>query len=67
MEFHIDTPDRLDAQANAIEHKPLNENLRRESNFLPAGPVTVGITSGASTPDRAVEEVIEKLMLLSES
>ena len=65
--FHIDTPDRLDAQANAIEHKPLNENLRRESNFLPAGPVTVGITSGASTPDRAVEEVIEKLMLLSES
>ena len=65
--FHIDTPDRLDAQANAIEHKPLNENLRLESNFLPAGPVTVGITSGASTPDRAVEEVIEKLMLLSES
>ena len=65
--FHIDTPDRLDAQANAIEHKPLNENLRLESNFLPAGLVTVGITSGASTPDRAVEEVIEKLMLLSES
>jgi len=27
----------------------------------------VGITSGASTPDRAVEEVIEKLMQLSEN
>jgi len=65
--FHIDTPERLDAASNSIEHKPLSEALRRENNFLPAGPVTVGITSGASTPDRAVEEVIEKLMLLSES
>ena len=65
--FHIDTPERLDATSNSIEHKPLSEALCREDNFLPAGPVTVGITSGASTPDRAVEEVIEKLMLLSES
>ena len=65
--FHIDTPERLDATSNSIEHKPLSEALCREDKFLPAGPVTVGITSGASTPDRAVEEVIEKLMLLSES
>ena len=65
--FHIDTPDRLDSTANTIEHKPLGDALTTEADFLPAGPVTVGITSGASTPDRAVEEVIEKLMRLSES
>jgi 4-hydroxy-3-methylbut-2-enyl diphosphate reductase len=65
--FHIDTPDRLDAENNSIEHKPLSMDLRLNHDFLPAGPVTVGITSGASTPDRAVEEVIEKLMQLSEA
>ena len=65
--FHIDTPDRIDETTNSIEHKPLSEDLKREQVFLPAGPVTVGITSGASTPDRAVEAFIEKLMRLSES
>ena len=47
--FHIDTPDRLDSTANTIEHKPLGDALTTEADFLPAGPVTVGITSGAST------------------
>jgi 4-hydroxy-3-methylbut-2-enyl diphosphate reductase len=38
----------------------------REQNFLPDGPVKVGITSGASTPDRVVEHVIQRLIALSE-
>ena len=65
--FHIDTPERIDVGSNSIEHKPLAAELCREGDFLPEGPVRVGITSGASTPDRAVEEVIEKLMQLSEN
>ena len=65
--FHIDTPERIDVSTNSIEHKPLAAGLCREGDFLPEGPVRVGITSGASTPDRAVEEVIEKLMQLSEN
>ena len=64
--FHIDTPERIGAD-NSIEHKPLGQELTREANFLPAGPVTVGITSGASTPDRVVEHVIQRLISLSES
>lgn len=65
--FHIDTPERIDVGTNSIEHKPLAADLCREGDFLPEGPMRVGITSGASTPDRAVEEVIEKLMQLSEN
>ena len=65
--FHIDTPERIDVGSNSIEHKPLAAELCREGDFLPKGPVKVGITSGASTPDRAVEEVIKKLMQLSEN
>ena len=40
--------------------------LLTEENFLQNGNISVGITSGASTPDRVVEHVIQKLMKLSE-
>ena len=61
--FHIDTPERI-GPGNRIEHKPLDGGLLIEDPFLPAGPIRVGITSGASTPDRVVEDVIERLVRL---
>jgi 4-hydroxy-3-methylbut-2-enyl diphosphate reductase len=64
--FHIDTPERIHTD-NSIEHKPLGEELTVEELFLPTGPITVGITSGASTPDRVVEHVIQRLIALSEN
>ncbi|MCP9899437.1 4-hydroxy-3-methylbut-2-enyl diphosphate reductase [Cyanobium sp. Cruz CV13-4-11] len=64
--FHIDTPERI-GPGNRIEHKPLGGALETLEPFLPAGPVRVGITSGASTPDRVVEDVIERLVGLSEA
>ncbi len=64
--FHIDTPERIGENDNTITHKPLSDDLKIESNFLPEGKVNVGITSGASTPDRIVEHVIQKLINLSQ-
>ncbi len=64
--FHIDTPERIGEEMNTITHKPLGQELIKEENFLPDGLVSVGITSGASTPDRVVEHVIHKLMKLSD-
>ncbi len=63
--FHIDTPERI-GPGNRIEHKPLGGALETLEPFLPSGPIRVGITSGASTPDRVVEDVIERLVALSE-
>ncbi|MFN9870044.1 MAG: 4-hydroxy-3-methylbut-2-enyl diphosphate reductase [Cyanobacteriota bacterium] len=62
--FHIDTPERI-GPGNRIEHKPLGAELVVEEPFLPQGPIRVGITSGASTPDRVVEDVIRLLIELS--
>lgn len=63
--FHIDTPERI-GPGNRITHKPLGSDRELEESFLPAGTIRVGITSGASTPDRIVEAVIERLIELSE-
>ena len=65
--FHIDTPERIGEIDNTITHKPLADELKTEKNFLPEGKVNVGITSGASTPDRIVEHVIQKLITLADS
>jgi 4-hydroxy-3-methylbut-2-enyl diphosphate reductase len=62
--FHIDTPERI-GPGNRIEHKPLGAELVVEEPFLPEGPIRVGITSGASTPDRVVEDVIRLMIELS--
>jgi len=63
--FHIDTPERIGPN-NRIEHKPLGGDLEVVEPFLPGGPLRVGITSGASTPDRVVEDVIDRLIALAD-
>ncbi|MGD1907244.1 MAG: 4-hydroxy-3-methylbut-2-enyl diphosphate reductase [Leptolyngbyaceae cyanobacterium] len=62
--YHIDGPERI-GPGNRIEHKPLHSDaLVVTENWLPEGPIVVGVTSGASTPDRAVEVSIERIFEL---
>jgi 4-hydroxy-3-methylbut-2-en-1-yl diphosphate reductase len=60
--FHVADPEGLVSAAD-IRHRSVDE--RREvvtANWLPsAGPLSVGLTSGASTPDNLVEAVIRRL------
>ncbi len=58
--YHIDSVERIKS-GNSIEHRQLNGQLVIRENWLPAGEIVVGITSGASTPDKVVEDVIEKI------
>ena len=58
--YHIDCAQRI-LSDNRIEHKPLGKSLEIQENWLPDGEVLVGITSGASTPDKVVEEVIKRI------
>ncbi|MDZ8032139.1 MAG: 4-hydroxy-3-methylbut-2-enyl diphosphate reductase [Nostoc sp. DedQUE08] len=61
--YHIDTVERLKS-VSSIEHRQLNGQLITTDNWLPDGEIVVGITSGASTPDKVVEDVIEKIFRL---
>ena len=36
-----------------------------KKNFIPEGEIKVGITSGASTPDKIVADIIEKLIAIT--
>ena len=61
--YHIDDVHRI-LSAEVIEHKPLGEAIAQAENWLPEGKIKVGVTSGASTPDRIVEDVINKIFAL---
>jgi len=63
--FHIADPECLESAA-AIRHRPAGgKGEVRTSGWLPsAGKLTVGLTSGASTPDNLVGTVVNRLSAL---
>ncbi|MEG4805424.1 4-hydroxy-3-methylbut-2-enyl diphosphate reductase [Microcoleus sp. ARI1-B5] len=61
--YHIDSAERI-LPGNRIEHKPLGGDLVVTQNWLPDGNIVVGVTSGASTPDKVVEDAIDRILTL---
>ncbi|BAY25153.1 hydroxymethylbutenyl pyrophosphate reductase [Calothrix sp. NIES-2100] len=61
--YHIDSVERLKSE-KLIEHRQLTGDIVTTDNWLPDGKIAVGITSGASTPDKVVEDVIERIFAL---
>ncbi len=64
--YHVDSVERILSE-NSIEHRQLNGDIETSEKWLPDGEIVVGITSGASTPDKVVEDVIEKIFELKQA
>lgn len=78
--YHIDCAARIGGSsassgklANVIQHKPLStkpevammdEGLDIVESFIPEGPITIAVTSGASTPDSSVGACLERILAL---
>jgi 4-hydroxy-3-methylbut-2-en-1-yl diphosphate reductase len=61
--FHIADPDCL-LSPDEIRHRPVGTKVEEIARgwLPPSGPVSVGLTSGASTPDNLVGEAVKRLV-----
>jgi 4-hydroxy-3-methylbut-2-enyl diphosphate reductase len=60
--FHIADSDCL-VSSEILRHKPIHEKDEIErTDWLPDGPLKIGVTAGASTPDVKVDESIERVL-----
>jgi len=64
--YHIEDAACIDVEDGSIRYRPVGREhteARREG-WLPAGPLAIGITAGASTPNNKIGETIERIAAL---
>ncbi|MCS7312324.1 MAG: 4-hydroxy-3-methylbut-2-enyl diphosphate reductase [Acidobacteria bacterium] len=59
--FHIEGVQDL-VSADRIRHKPYMQAPAYTNGWLPSGPLTIGLTAGASTPNSVVAGVVLRLL-----
>jgi 4-hydroxy-3-methylbut-2-enyl diphosphate reductase len=60
--FHIEDASCIDAVSGGIRFRPVGgEGEERRPAWLPAGPLMIGVTAGASTPNNKIGETIERI------
>jgi 4-hydroxy-3-methylbut-2-enyl diphosphate reductase len=60
--FHVEDSYCVDPEAGTIRYRPVGTHEESVlADWLPASPVTVGVTAGASTPNNKVGEVIGRI------
>lgn len=63
--FHINSPECL-ISTSKIRHKPaFKKEEAIAENWLPEGEIRIGITAGASTPNRVVGDCIKRIVELT--
>ncbi len=62
--YHIESSTAIDPVAGTIHHRPAGAKHSEadRADWLPAGPVRVGITAGASTPNNRIGDVVTRIL-----
>jgi len=61
--YHIDAPGCIGE--DGIRHRPVRQSVEIVTGaWLPDGPLTLGLTAGASTPDSVVGDVLDRILAL---
>lgn len=66
--FHVEDADDIDPQSRTIRHRPLGakEEIESADWLPPSGPVRIGITAGASTPNNKIGEAVGRIFATRE-
>ncbi len=60
--YHVEDALCIDPESGSIRHLPTGTTKEtRQATWLPAGPVTVGVTAGASTPNNKIGEAVQRI------
>ena len=62
--YHIETSTAIDPAAGSIHFRPatIKHSEANAVDWLPSGPVRVGITAGASTPNNKIGDVVTRVL-----
>lgn len=62
--YHIETSSAIDPAARSIHYRvaQVKHEEADKTNWLPAGPIRVGITAGASTPNNKIGDVVARVL-----
>jgi 4-hydroxy-3-methylbut-2-enyl diphosphate reductase len=61
--YHVDRAERINGD-NSISHREHDGTIVQKHNFLKKGPMKIGVTSGASTPDKCMEDALERIFMI---
>jgi 4-hydroxy-3-methylbut-2-enyl diphosphate reductase len=60
--FHIEDAACVDSEGGSIRFRPVGAKTEeRRADWLPPGPLRIGVTAGASTPNNKIGETLERI------
>jgi 4-hydroxy-3-methylbut-2-enyl diphosphate reductase len=64
--YHIESARGIDVETGVITYKPAGtQEVAEAKGWLPDGPVEIGLTAGASTPDSLIGETTQNILRMN--
>jgi 4-hydroxy-3-methylbut-2-enyl diphosphate reductase len=64
--YHIEAPEAIDVARGTVRYRPAGVHTAEaeRAGWLPAGPVRLGLTAGASTPNSKIGETVARVLAM---